>query len=82
MMLIISQVGFNGPIHTECKTIRNVVSSSSESKTCGTFNNIKTNIVIQPSLISLDHKQPATTIKTDNSTIEGFFNSGMKPNVQ
>ena len=29
----------NGPIHTECKTIRNVVSSASDAETCGTFNN-------------------------------------------
>ena len=28
-----------GPINTECKTIRNVVSSAAEAETCGTFNN-------------------------------------------
>ena len=38
----------NVPIHTECKTIRNVVSSAEESETCGTFNNGKTVIVMQP----------------------------------
>ena len=44
----------NGPIHTECKKIRNVVSSAAEFETCGTFNNSKTAIGIQPSLIALD----------------------------
>ena len=31
----------NGPIHTECKTIHNVVSSAAEAETCGTFINGK-----------------------------------------
>ena len=69
----------NGPIHTECKTIHNVVSSASEDETCGTFNNGKTTMEMQPDLIALDHKQPGTPLKTDNSTTEGFVNLGMNP---
>ena len=34
---------------------------------------------MQPYLITLDHEQPATPPKTDNSTTEGFVNSGIKP---
>ena len=71
--------GRNVPIHTECKTICNVVSSAAESETCGTFNNRKTAIDMQPELITLDHEQPATTIKTENFTTEVFVNLGMKP---
>ena len=70
--------GRNGPIHTEFQTIHNVGSSAAEDETCVTFNNSKTAIGIQPALISLDHKQPATPLKTYNSTIEGFVNLGMK----
>ena len=69
----------NGPIHTECKTIRNVVSSADESETCGTFKNRKTDIDMRQALITLDHEKPATPLKTDNSKTEGFINSGMKP---
>ena len=69
----------NGHIHTECKTIRNGLSSAAESETCGTFNNGKKAIGIRSALISLDHKQPAIPLKTENSTTEGFVNSGMKP---
>ena len=69
----------NGPIHTECKTIRNVVSSAVEAETCGTFNNGKIDIGMLPALIALDQKQTATPLKTDNSMTEGFVNSGMKP---
>ena len=39
----------------------------------------KTDIGMQPSLIELDHRQPATTLKNGISTTEGFLNSGMKP---
>ena len=38
----------NGPIHTERKTIHNNVSSAAEDETCGTFNNGKTAIGMQP----------------------------------
>ena len=58
----------NVPIHTECKTIRNVIFSAAEAKTCGTFNNRKTDIGMQLSLIAFYHKQPATILKTENST--------------
>ena len=34
---------------------------------------------MRPDLIALDHKQPLAPLKTDNSTTEGFVNSGMKP---
>ena len=35
-------------------------------------------IRMQPALIKLDNKQPATTLKTDNSNKEGFVKLGMK----
>ena len=61
------------------KKIHNIVSSASEAETFGTLYNGKTAISIRPSLIILDHKQPATPLKADNSTKEGFVNLGMKP---
>ena len=57
----------NGPIHTEYKTICNVISSAEDTETYGTFNNGKTAIGMRPYLIALDHKQSATPLKTDNS---------------
>ena len=42
----------NGPIHTECKTTHNVVSSADESETCGTFKNRKTDIDMRQVLIT------------------------------
>ena len=69
----------NGPIHMECKTIRNVLFSADEAKTGDTFNNGKTATGMRPYPITLDHEQPATPLKTDNYTTEGFVNLGMKP---
>ena len=69
----------NGPIHTECQKICNVVSSADEAETCGTLNNGKTAIGMRPALIVLNHKKTATTLKTDNSITKGFVNLGMKP---
>ena len=34
---------------------------------------------MQPSLFALDHKQPATPLKLENSTTEEFVKFGMKP---
>ena len=69
----------NGPIHTECKTIRNAVSSAAEDEACGTFNNRETAIGIRQALIALDRKQPVILPKKENSTTEGFVTLGMKP---
>ena len=57
------------------------MSSAAEAETCGTFNNRKTAIGMRPDLILLDHKQPETPLKTENSTTEGFVDSGMKPKL-
>ena len=51
----------NGPIHTKCKTIRNVVSSAAEAKTFFTFNNGKTAIGMRPALIALEHELTSNT---------------------
>ena len=69
----------NGPIHTECKTIHNVVYSAVEAETCGTFNNGNTYIGLRPALIALYHKQPATPLETHNYMTDGLVNLGMKP---
>ena len=58
----------NGPIHTECKTIRNFLYSAAEVESCENFNSGKKVINMKPALIILDHKKPAKPIKSDNYT--------------
>ena len=57
----------NGPIHTKCKRIRNVVSSAAESETCGAFNKEK----IYRHATRLNQIGPQ---KTSNNSQNGQFN--------
>ena len=68
----------NGPIFTLCKTIRNVVSSSAEAETSGTFTNTQEAIPIRQLLIAMGHPQPPTPIKTDNKTSHDLVTSLIK----
>jgi hypothetical protein len=69
----------NGPIHTECRTLRSVVSSAAEAECGGLYHNSQNAIPIRDSLIAIGHPQPPTPIKTDNSTALGIVTSLMKP---
>ena len=63
----------NGPILTECNTIKNVVVSAAEVEICGFLHNAQISIPIRFILNVLGHPQPPTPIKTDNSTIPYFI---------
>jgi len=68
----------NGPIHTECRTIQNVVCSAAEAECAGLFGNCQLGIQIRRILTGLGHLQPPTTVVTDNSTATAFVNTTMK----
>ena len=68
----------NAPILVECKTIRHVVASSAEAETGGLFINAQNIIPIRQALEALGHRQPATPLKTDNSTACNFVHKNMK----
>jgi hypothetical protein len=63
----------NGPIHTLCKTIKNVMSSAAEAGTGGIYLNGKEAIPICTTAFELGHPQPPTPIKTDNTTAHGIL---------
>ena len=63
----------NGAIHVECKTLRHVVSSAAEAETAGVYHNATVALPIRVVLQALNHPQPPTPIKTDNSTANGFI---------
>ena len=71
----------NGPIFTLCKTIRNVVSSSAEEETSGTFLNAQEIIPLRRMLIAIGHPQPpnGTPLKTDNKTFCDLISNLIKP---
>ena len=62
----------NGAILVECKTLRHVVSSSAEYEVAGIYHNFGIAIPIRKTLQGLNHPQPPTPLKTDNSTATGF----------
>ena len=63
----------NGAILVECKTLRHVVSSAAEAEVAGIFHNAGMAIPLRRFLEALNHAQPPTPIKTDNSTATGFI---------
>ena len=68
----------NGPILTECKTLKHVVASAAEAETGGLFYNGQTIIPIRQALEALGHKQPTTPLKTDNSTARVFVHRSLR----
>ena len=68
----------NGPLLIICKTLKNVVASAAESETGGLFINTQETIPIRYVLHQLEHKQPATPMKTDNSTAFSFTTSNIR----
>jgi len=71
----------NGPIHTVCKTLRNVVSSAAESETGGIFVNGQEGVPIIVALEEMGHKQPpnGTPLETDSESSVGINTRLMRP---
>jgi hypothetical protein len=68
----------HGPIHTVCHKLRNVMASAAEAEVGGLFVNGQDAVPIRTTLKELDHPQPPTPIKTDNSTASGIANNTLK----
>ena len=67
------------PLHAICSILRNMMTSAAESELGGLFYNAKEACVIRIILEDLDHSQPATPIKTDNTTVAGIENKTIQP---
>ena len=68
----------NGPVHTECSTLKNVVCSAAEAECGGLFVNCQKAIEIRRLLEALGHPQEPTEVKTDNSTAASFVHDTMR----
>ena len=68
----------NGPIHTVCTIINNVMSLAPEAKIAAAFLTTKDAMPIRAVLTEMGHEQPATPLHTDNSTAHGFLNKPIK----
>jgi hypothetical protein len=63
-----NQYKLNGSIMNVASVIKNVVASAAESEVGACFQNAQTAAPLHTTLLELGHKQPATPLRTDNST--------------
>ena len=68
----------NGAIMVTCTTLRHVVSSAAEAETAGVYCNAQSAIPIRTILHALNHPQPPTPIKTDNTTTSAFVHDNIQ----
>ena len=68
----------NGAVLVECKTLKHVVASAAEAEIAGVFHNAQVSIPIRHFLECLNHPQPPTPLKTDNSTANGFIHNNIQ----
>jgi hypothetical protein len=69
---------FNGAIFILVKIIKAVMQSAAESECGGLYMNAKEAVPMRIKLEELNHPQPATPIRTDNSTADGIMNKTVK----
>ena len=56
------------------------MASAAEAEIAALFLNARLAIPLRTALIKMGHPQPATKIKTDNNTADGFVNGTIKQN--
>ena len=69
---------FNGALKVLAKIIKNVMASASEAEVAGLYMNAHEAVPMRQALIEMGHPQPATPMKTDNSTATGILNNTIK----
>jgi hypothetical protein len=68
----------NGPLHTTCQIMRNVLASAAEAEIGALFLNGQEALPIRVTLAELGHPQPPTPMQTDNSTAAGLAKDTIK----
>jgi hypothetical protein len=73
-----NQDKLNGSILNVASVINNVVASAAESEVVACFQNAQAAAPLLTTLLELGHKQPATPLRTNNSTAYGILNETIK----
>ena len=68
----------NGPILTECRSLKHVVASAAEAETSALFHNAQNALPLRYLLSQLGHPQPPTPLKTDNQVANAFVHQAMR----
>ena len=74
----LKQPPLNGPVHVECKTMRNVLASATEEELGALFVNYQIGAAMRMVLIEMGQAQPPTPAVTDSATGGGFFNDNIR----
>jgi hypothetical protein len=69
---------FNGAVFILAKIIKSVMQSAAEAECGGLYMNAKEAVPMRITLEELNHPQPATPMRTDNSTANGIMNKTVK----
>jgi hypothetical protein len=69
---------FNGPVLILAKVIKNVMASATEAEVGALFMNAQEAVALRNCLEAMGFPQPATPMKTDNSTADGIINNTIK----
>ena len=69
---------FNGPVLILAKVIKNVMASAAEAELGALYMNAQEAVGLRNCLEAMGFPQPATPMKTDNSTASGILNNTMK----
>ena len=68
----------NGSIHVLCGILKLVVCSAAEAELAALFLNMREAKILRLMLEEMGHKQPATLVHCDNSTVVGIANDTVK----
>jgi hypothetical protein len=68
----------NGAILVLSKVLKHVISSAAEAETGAVFLHAKEGSVLRTTLEELGHKQPPTSMQTDNTTATVYSNGTIK----
>ena len=74
----VPQPPLNGPLLILCQALRTVVASIAEAETAGVYNSTQEALPIRYILEKLEHKQPPTPLKMDNSTSLSFIEANIR----
>jgi hypothetical protein len=74
----VQQPPLNGPIHSTCLILRNVMASAAEAEVAAMFVNAQEAVPIRVTLEEMGHPQPPTPLQADNTTAIGFATKTIK----
>ena len=74
----INGIAFNAPIYVLAKVLKHVTASAAETEIGALYLNAREATVFRQTLHDMGHPQPATPIKTDNTTARGIIDETMK----